>query len=184
MAQEQQQPAGECKGARELLSKITEEIAKFEAKKLADLKKELEEFVKKQDGLVSEYKNKFPDLRKAWCERQGDVDRLCNTITCEFPPDKIKKIISDCICKPIHTLCCLGYSIQQRKKCFLPPIEVNRETAQAAFDKAKRDLQALMDLTKNIEGDLKRDKELVDLINKTQGADRPGVIYQFGFKNG
>lgn len=182
MAQEQKKPADECNGAKDLLKQINQEIATFEAKKLADLKKDLEQFVGKQSALVDEYKQKFPGFRKTWCELQVEVDRLCSGLSCEFPPDKLKALISKCICKPVHDLCCLGHNIHERDKCLVPPIEQKVHAAQWVYDEANRKLQALTVLTGTVDADLKKEKALIDQIHKAQGADRPAVIYLFGFK--
>src|SRR4051794_39923056 len=99
----------DCRSAESLLKEVTAEIAGYEAKKLPALKDELDQFVKDQAGLVTDYVKAFPDLRKTWCDRQKDIERLCTIIRCEFPlkEERWRHLVEHCICKPLHEICCL-----------------------------------------------------------------------------
>ena len=76
------------------------EISDFDAKKLTELKGELEGFVKKQQGLVDDYKKLYPDLRRKWCAQHTDVQTLYTQLKSTHDPlkDPWKDLVSKCIC--------------------------------------------------------------------------------------
>jgi hypothetical protein len=178
MAEEQKdegtQAARTCQTAKELLVEVKAQLSGFEAKKLDQLKTELETFVAAQDALVAEYRTKFPALRKTWCERQLDVERLCAHVKCEFPltDEKWKNIVKECICKRVWDICCLEKRIVARKKCCGGPRERARDAALEAFNKADAKLKMLKELSKRIEAALAANKGLIDEIDKLAATDR------------
>jgi len=174
-------PEEKCETAKHLLDKISCELAKFQAKKLDELKTELDAFVKKQDTVVADYRTKFPVLRKLWCDRQVDVDRLCSHIRCEFPlkDDKWKKLIEKCICTPRHELCCLEQRIAARKKCCAGPLQRARDAAQADFDGAKKHLDWMQNLAAKIDAILKDEQTLIGGIETVPPTERPVALYLF-----
>jgi hypothetical protein len=174
----------QCQTAKDLLDKVTGELAEFEARKLNQLKAELDAFVKKQDGLVDDYKAKFPGLRKLWCDRQMDVERLCTHIKCEFPlkEDKWKQHVEKCICTPLHDLCCEEQSLAQRKRCCYGPLQRKKEEAQAAFDAAKARLDWLTALVAKLTASLTQNKDWVSNIEQLPATERAVALYLFWFK--
>ena len=61
--------APRCQPVADLLKNVAQQIADFEAKKLAEIKTELEAFVKKQETLAKEYAAKYPELRRIWSKQ-------------------------------------------------------------------------------------------------------------------
>lgn len=173
-----------CRTAKELLDHVSAELARYEAKKLAELKAELDAFVKKQDGLVADYKTRFPALRKLWCDRQVDVERLCAHIKCEFPlkEEKWKKLIENCICTQYHDLCCLEQRIAARKRCCTGPLERARDAAKVAFDNSKRRLDNLNALATRLDASLADNLKIVGQIEKLAPNERTVALYLFWFK--
>jgi hypothetical protein len=180
MAAEHEIPK-DCRTAKDVLQEVNAEIARYNVKNLPDLQKELDGFVKAQDGLVSDYRSKFPDLRKKWCARQVDVERLCAHVRCEFPlkEEKWREHVEKCICKPIHDLCCLRKRIARRKYCCAGPHEHKRDQAQAAYDKAKAHLDWMKALPQKLDDALAANLDLVNQINAVPPDQRPTVLYLF-----
>jgi len=168
-----------CQTAKELLKKVTGEIAWYTSKKLPDLKTELQAFVTAQDALVVDYASKFPDLRKKWCQRQIDVERLCAHVQCEFSAEKWHEVIERCICKQMHDLCCLNQRIAKRQYCWEGPHERARNEAQAELDKATKHLAWMKTLATDLDTQLAANLDLVNQINGVAASDRATVLYLF-----
>jgi len=168
-----------CQPVKELLQKVTAELAWFTAKNLPDLQKELTDFVTAQDGLVSDYASKFPDLRKKWCSRQVDVERLCSHVKCEFSAEKWREVVERCICKPMHALCCLNQRIAKRQYCCAGPYERARNEAKAALDKATSHLTWIKTLAKGLDTQLAANLELVNQINAVPANERATVLFLY-----
>jgi hypothetical protein len=178
MAQEYED-SRDCQTAENILREVKAEIARYTAKNLPDLQTELETFVKDQDTKVADYKSKFADLRKKWCARQVDVERLCAHVRCEFPMDRWRWLIEKCICKPLHDLCCLKRRIARRRYCCAGPYERKRDEAQWAFDKAAAHLTWMKDLAKLLDQQLDDNLTLVTQINAVPPEQRTAVLYLF-----
>jgi len=171
-----------CRTAKELLAHVNAELAWFSAKKLPDLQKELDDFVKAQDGLVSDYRSKFHDLRKKWVARQNEVDDLCRLIRCEFPlkEEKWRKLVEECICEPLHRLCCLRHRIWKRRRCCAGPLEHKVDEAQAAFDKAQNHLAWMKTLADSLDKTIAANSKLNTDIRAAMTGDQPTwAIYLF-----
>jgi hypothetical protein len=168
-----------CQTAKELLHRVNAELAWFAAKNLPDLQKELQDFVTAQDALVADYASKFPDLRKKWCARQVDVERLCAHVKCEFSPEKWREVVERCICKPMHDLCCLNQRIAKRQYCCAGPHERLRNQAQVALAKATTHLIWMKTLAKSLDDALAANLELVNQINAVPANERAAVLYLF-----
>jgi hypothetical protein len=179
--QERPPQAVTCESAKDLLDKINLEIATFEAKRLGELKSELDAFVKKQDALVADYKAKYPALRKLWCDRQVAVERLCAHMRCEFPlkEEKWKKLVADCICKPMHLLCCQERQVAQRKRCCSGPLQRTRDAALTTFDTAKKRLDGLTNLASRVDTILADNAKLIGDIEKLPSGERAVALYLF-----
>src|SRR5215216_329388 len=111
--------AASCPSTRQLLESVLKEISDFDAKKLTELRGELEGFVKKQQGLVDDYKKLFPDLRRKWCAQHTDVQTLYTQLKSTHDPlkDPWKELVSRCICVKQKEIDCLGEAIANRKRC-------------------------------------------------------------------
>jgi hypothetical protein len=168
-----------CQTAKELLQRVSAELTWFAAKNLPDLQKELQDFVTAQDALVADYGSKFPDLRKKWCSRQVDVERLCAHVKCEFSAEKWREVIERCICKPMHDLCCLNQRIAKRQYCCAGPHERARNQAQAALDKATKHLGWMKALATSLDSQLAANLDLVNQINAVPANERATVLYLF-----
>jgi hypothetical protein len=142
-------PSGSCKSAAEQLKDIKAEIAAFEARKLADLKSQLEKFVADQEKKVGDYTAKYADLKRRWREQQREIEDVYNSIKNCFPDPNLEKLKS-CICKPECVIACLDEKIAGGKKT-CRPCEADRDRAQDAFDKASAQLAALVDLAAKLE---------------------------------
>jgi len=171
----------DCRTAKDVLREINAEIARYTVKNLPDVQQQLDAFVKAQDGLVTDYRSKFPDLRRTWCDRQRDVERLCAHVRCEFPlkDEKWRKAVEKCICKPLHELCCLRQRIARRRYCCAGPHERKRDEAKAAFDKANAHLGWMTTLADSLTKELAANLDLVGQINVVPPDQRPTVLYLF-----
>ena len=176
--------SGYCDSAKVLLKQVNDQLASFKALKLDELQTELDQFCKKQETVVNEYRTRYPALRKTWCDRQTDVERLCAHIKCEFPLDKEpwKTLIADKICGPLHDICCLEKRIAKRKRCCSGPLQRARDEALAVSDAAKKRLDWLTNLSARLDGLLTDEMKLVGDIEKLPPADRTAALYLFWFK--
>jgi hypothetical protein len=176
--------AERCQSAKKLLEQITREINEFEAKKLGELKTDLDAFVKKQDQLVDGYKAKYDALRKTWCDRETDVERVYAHIKCEFPLDKEKwqNLIKDCICRKKHDIYCLKKRIAKRKRCCGGPLQRARDEAAVKYDEAKAALDVIQNLAQKIADALAANLTLIGEIDKLPSAERTVALYLFWFK--
>src|SRR5437764_14838216 len=92
--------------AKELQYDVVKQIALFEAKKLTQLKSDIDAFLKKADGLVDDYTKKYPVLLDRWCGQHQQIVQLASALQCAFPGQKWEDIVSDCICKNNFALYC------------------------------------------------------------------------------
>jgi len=174
-----------CQSASDMLKQVSEEIAQFEAKKLPELKAELDAFVKKQEELVKAYKESYPAFREKWCLQQQQVQQLYSALKCSFPPPSKdwKKIVEECICKRLHELNCLAKRIEKRKRCCSGPLERARDEARSGLDAAKADLDVLKSLGGRIQALLDDDAALIKEINTLMsGSDHAVVLWLFWFR--
>jgi hypothetical protein len=173
-----------CRSAKQVLQEVTDQINQFESKKLGELKASLETFVKNQDKLVDGYRDKYAALRKVWCDRQQDVERLYAHIKCEFPlnDDKWKALIQECICTKKRELHCLKRAIAKRKRCCGGVRQRARDAAADAFDLAKTELDTLQNLAQRIADALAANLNVIGEIEKLPSAERTAALYLFWFK--
>jgi hypothetical protein len=173
-----------CTPARTQLARVNAELSRLQAKDLPGLQQELATFVGKQDTLVGAYRTQFPALRKLWCDRQLDVERLYAHIRCEFPLDKPawQKVVADCICTPEHDLHCLKRRVGRRTRCSTGPHEREFLAADARYSAAKVDLDALTGLVGQLTAKLAASLDLVGAIEKLGPTGRAVAIYLFYWK--
>lgn len=176
--------AGQCKPAATLLTEITAELNRFEAKKLGELKAELEAFVKQQDALVTEYKEKkYAPLREKWCAQHQQIEKLHAAIKCALPDDPWKKILTTCICEKQHAQECLDKRIKKRKRCCDGPLERARNQAHDRFEDAKLRLKTLSSNAQKLEAELaEHDKLIKEIQGLLPGPEQAVVLYLFWLK--
>src|SRR5260221_1406813 len=133
----------ECRSVKDLLKKVTAELARFEAKKLGDLKAELDAFVGQEDALVATYVQKYPQLRDHWCTQHQQIVQLHSALVCAFPKQNWKDLVQSCICTPQHDIHCSETLIAKRKRCGSCARERARDHAERPFNSAKARLHSL-----------------------------------------
>lgn len=174
-----------CVSAAEMLESVTRELNEFDAKKLGELKSELETFVKNQEKLVKDYETKYPSLREKWCLQQQQVQQLYAAVKCAFPPpsEPWKEIVERCICTKKHEVRCLEERIEKRRRCCSGKRERARDRAKARFDAAKARIDALTALAAKIEAGLGEDATFIKDVNALMsGPDHAVVLWLFWFR--
>src|SRR3954447_18877080 len=99
------QPEGEgqkCRKPQELLDDVNAQIGAYAAKKLAELKTELEAFLKKEAQLADDYKKAYPKLKELWCAQHQSIQSLYASMKCAFPENEWKELVCKCICARRH----------------------------------------------------------------------------------
>lgn len=173
-----------CKTPKQLLEAVNEELLQFEAKKLGELKAELDAFVKAQDGIVSEYAKKFPVLRARWCEQQTRVVSLYEQMKAAFPGQDWKAIVRECICDAKHDLDCLEKRIDARARCCSGVLERRRDRARKRFDWSKAHLDTVSKNAQRVEAELNDNEKLIskDIREALAGPERAVALYLFWFR--
>jgi hypothetical protein len=166
-----------------LLQEITSELNRFEAKKLTELKTELENFIKRRDALFIDYDKKYSVLKERWLDQHQQIKKIYTTIKCTFQDDGWKKIIEDCICKYNYVIYCDKQRILNREACSHGQRERARNVARQHFDSAKAYLDALAANAQRIEADLNaNDKLIKDIQALVPGPDQALSLYLFWFE--
>jgi hypothetical protein len=166
---------------KQLLENVLKEISDFEAKKLTELKGELEGFVKKQQGLVDDYRKQYPELRRRWCAQHTDVETLYAQLKTTHDPlkDPWKKLVSQCICAKQKEVDCLAEAIAMRRRCGFGELEYALEGAKGAFAGAKGRLDVLLALSAKLEAALTGHGTWIKDIKNLTGPERASVLYLF-----
>jgi len=172
-----------CPAAKQQLEDVTSELNKFEAKKLTELKSELEAFVKKQDALDADYQKKYPALRDKWCAQQQTIVKLHAQLLHAFPNQDWKKIVADCICTKKRVIMCKDEAIAHLNRCGKGNAERARDEAQARFTDAKTRLDLLSANAQKIDAQLTADAAWIGNIQALLGTPEQAVaLYLFWFK--
>ena len=161
MAQDQQDTsrtgaaaAAQCVSVEDLLKQVTSELNEFEAKKLGELKTDLDGFVKKKTGLVDDYRKKYPQLRDKWCTQHQLIENLYRALQCAFPDPDWKKIVDECICTNLKSRSCKWQTIAHRRRCCRGKLESALAEAQVKFDWAKKHLDALQANAQKVDAEI------------------------------
>jgi hypothetical protein len=174
---------GTCESAADLLKAVVDEINTFEAKKLGELKTDLDAFVKKQDDLEKGYEKAYPALRDKWCAQQQTIETLYAAIKCAFPNQDWKEIVETCVCTRRHDVRCREQELEQRRRCGWGIRERRRERARARRDAAKARLESLAANAQKVEGALKDNDKLIGQIRDVLPQPEKAVaLYLFWFK--
>jgi hypothetical protein len=164
-----------------MLEDVLKQISDFDALKLPELKGELEGFVKKQQGLVDDYKKVYPDLKRRWLAQHTDVQTLYTQLKTTHDPlkDPWKDLVSKCICAKQKEVDCLGEAIRNRKRCSSGKLEYEWEQAKDAFTAAKWRLDVLLALAAKLDAALTADGNWIKSIQTLPAPDRVTVLYLF-----
>ena len=173
--------AASCQSTKQLLDSVLKQIADFDALKLTELKGELEGFVKKQQGLVEDYKRVYPELKRRWCAQHTDVQTLYTQLKSTHDPAKEpwKGLISKCICAKKKAVDCLGEAIKNRKRCCHGQLEHAFEDAKDKLATAKARLDILQALAAKLDAALTTDGNWIKAIQTLPGPERATVLYRF-----
>jgi len=190
MAQDQQDTsrtgaaaAAQCVSVEDLLKQVTSELNEFEAKKLGELKTDLDGFVKKKTGLVDDYRKKYPQLRDKWCTQHQLIENLYRALQCAFPDPDWKKIVDECICTNLKSRSCKWQTIAHRRRCCRGKLESALAEAQVKFDWAKKHLDALQANAQKVDAEITDDDALIKKISGyVPGRDQAVALYLFWFR--
>jgi hypothetical protein len=174
-------PASSSLSAKQLLETVLKEIRDFDAKKLTELKGELEGFVKKQQGLVDDYRKQYPELKRRWCVQHTDVETLYAQLKTTHDPlkDPWKKLVSQCIGAKQKDVDCLAEAIGVRRRCGFGELEYAFDQAKAKFAAAKVRLDVLLALSAKADATLTSHATWIKDIKNLAGPERASVLYLF-----
>lgn len=162
---------GSCTDVEALLDQVAKELTAFEAKKLADLKKELEQVRDKKKTAIEEYSKDHKLLREKWCAQQQIIERLVASLKCAFPGEKWKEILADCLCCRLADEKNLAEKIRQRIKCCRGPKERAWEEKKDLMTAAKARLDTLIAMTTKIKAQLGDNDKLIDEVKQLLGGN-------------
>jgi len=173
--------APNCPSTKQLLQSVLKQIADFDALKLGELKGELEGFVKKQQGLVDDYKKVYPELRRRWCAQHTDIQTLYTQLKSTHDPLKSpwKELVSKCICVKQKEVDCLGEAIRNRKRCCQGQLEHKFEQEKEKLAATKARLDNLLALAAKLDAALTADGNWIKGIQTLPGPERVTVLYLF-----
>ncbi|MBJ6127184.1 hypothetical protein [Microvirga splendida] len=162
----------------ELVANISEQIADYEAKKLAQLKSEIEGFIKKKDALIEDYKKKHPELLRLWSGQNVAIDILHKTLVCRYPD--WAEIFQSCVCKHIEAIQTSQVNLDVRLCCGQGANEKARDKAKQKSEAANLFLKGLGDMEKGITAQLQQNQKWIDEIGKLlNGPDSIQAIHVF-----
>ncbi|MCV9961740.1 hypothetical protein OIU34_07470 [Pararhizobium sp. BT-229] len=166
-----------------MLEKVKKDIIDFEAQQLGKLKTELEAFEKKKKAVTDGYTQKYPALREKWRLQNSQIELLHRSLTCLFKDCSWKQHIADCVCPPLAEIAKQDSLIAKRRRCFLGPLEYERDRTKAAAEADKAYLDTLIANQALVESALSADDKLIAEIKQLlQGEDSAVAIYVFWFK--
>jgi hypothetical protein len=166
------------KTVQQHLDEVTNELNRIEAQKLAELKTELEAFVKKQLDVVADYEKQFPVLRAKWCSQNLVVQNLHASLHDVLSIADWQK----CVCD-VRTAITKGERrIAKRQRCCKGKLERERDDAKSAFEWDKDQLEILKALTQKVGAKLSDADKLIKEIQTAITADKWLAAYLFFFK--
>ena len=167
----------------DLLSDVTEEIAKFDAQKLAVLKKDIETFLARKKATVEEYSVKYAELSNRWSLQNDNVKDLWSSIDRYYPDDGWKDIAKPCIGKKISEISAVQAEIDKRTGLAKGRHELERDAKKTAADLGRAYLDGLIANTKGVDGRLTENAKLIEDVRTTlNGKDRAVAIYDFFYQ--
>jgi ribosomal protein L7/L12 len=161
----------------QLRQDVDDQINRFDALKLNELKTELEAFVEIVKTAPTEYKDKYADFKRRWCEEGKQIVQLHSDLLCGYPD--WKKLIIDNVCnilKDIHD------REEAIKKC-KGVREMALDEAKEQLDVAQANLDAWKLATQKIEDKLTTNQGwITEMQSLNQGEDRAFGLYLLWFK--
>lgn len=157
-------------GIETLLEQVTKELTEFEARKLADLKKELEQVKDKKQAAIDEYKKEYKALRETWCTQQQVIERQLAALKCAFPGEQWKTILSDCLCGELANEKQLAEKLRKRLKCCRGPKERAWEERKEIMASSKARLEVLVALTAKVKAQLSENEKLIGEVKQLLGG--------------
>lgn len=130
----------------QLLDKVKSEIAAYESRKPAQLKSELDSFIKKREALVNDYSAQHDALFAQWKAQDDQILRHRAALKCRYPGDGWKAVLKAAIATACSGMNDLADDIAARDDAAHGPNEKARDDAKAAALAAESELQ---DLQKN-----------------------------------
>jgi hypothetical protein len=169
--------------AEKQLAKLTKELLDFDARKLPEVTKELDAFVKKQSAAYDDYAKEYTNLRNAWRMMQGLMEQSLAQIDQLFPEAEWKAIIAECVCVPRRDLECLAEVIDTRRRCAQGKKERAWLDAKLAEQDAKALQEALAANVANLKAVLKKNEGThKDITATLNGKDKALALYPFFFE--
>jgi hypothetical protein len=167
-----------CADVETLLDQVTKQLTAFEAMKLGDLKKELEQVRDKKKTATDEYVKEHKALREKWCAQQQLIERLLAALKCAFPGEKWKEILAACLCCRLADEKNLEQKVKKRLKCCRGPKERAWEEKKEAMEAAKKRLEVLIAISAKIKAQLGENDKLIDEVKLlVGGAGQAEALY-------
>ena len=158
----------------QLRQDVNNEINRFEALKLNELKTELEAFVEIEKTAPAEYKDKYADFKRRWCEEGKQIEQLRKDLLCGYPD--WKELIKDNVCD-LDT----DKLEEMIKKC-KGEKEIARDEAEEQLKTAKDNLEAWKLATQKIEEKLTTNQGWITEMQGLNQEDRAIGLYLLWFK--
>ena len=161
----------------QLRQDVDDQINRFDALKLNELKTELEAFVEIVKTAPAEYKDKYADFKRRWCEEGKQIEQLHSDLLCVYPD--WKKLIKVNVCVFLNEIDKLEETI---KKC-KGEKEMALDEAKEQLDVAQANLDAWKLATQKIEEKLTTNQGwITEMQSLNQGEDRAFGLYLLWFK--
>jgi hypothetical protein len=171
-----------CPPVDELLKQVIADINAFDAKKLSELRTELEAFINIKDKAITEYKNKYDDFLNRWGDEGKQIEQLRSDLLCSYPDDAWKKLIQSGVCPVRAELHTCKEDIKSLKAC-KGKNEKQRDETKDALDAALTTKEAWKTAIQKIDQGLNYNQDVVKQIqNLNQGQDRAFRVYLLWFK--
>lgn len=169
-----------CPTIESQLDDVVNRIVNYDAQKLPELKTELEQVKKKKEDAVKEYRARFEDLKKKWCEQNELVLAIWRGLKCSYP--EWETYIKDCVCAELGKARKEDLRVRCREE-IKGRFEAERDRAKAKHDLAKEAAAAWTGAVKAISDQLNANGKLIDEIGRLAGTDeRYAAIYRAIFK--
>lgn len=167
----------------ELLKAVEKEIQTFEAKKLVQLRGELDALVKKRDALLADYEKKYPLLCKRWLQQHQDIRRLHSALSSAVPKAQRQQLLNQHVCPKLNEVEGLEAQRQRQYQDGAGPREKERDVAQAVAEARKLRLDALSANAQRIEAVLNDgDKIIKEIQGLLPGPQTAVAVYLLWFK--
>ena len=169
------------KSVEQLLDEVTNEINTFEARKLTELKSELEAVKKKKETAVAEYASKYEGLRLRWCDQNDRIRSVRSTVVNAVP--NWKQHVTDCVCSALGEKRRFENLLACRSEV-KGPLENSRDKAAVVRDAAKAVATGWDSAFKTLDAQLISNEKLVkELQEDVQNPSKLlTVIYGLWFK--